>query len=102
MLPVYCLVSSKRHRYREVCNRSAHCEVINGRQPHNLSTSLLIAAPTRSTHGRAGATGSVRHKRVRCNSDIDQLENDLTAPQNFATSVDLSATRILSHRPAAK
>jgi hypothetical protein len=53
----------------EVCNRSAHCEGINGRQPHDLSTLLLLAAPTRSAHGRAGATGSVRHKRVRCNSD---------------------------------
>jgi hypothetical protein len=68
MLPVYCIVSSKRHRY-EVCNRSAHCEGINGRQPHDLSTLLLLAAPTRSAHGRAGATGSDRHKRVRCNLD---------------------------------
>jgi hypothetical protein len=53
----------------EVCNRSAHCKGLNGCQPHNLSTLLLLAAPTRSAHGRAGATGSVRHKRVRCNSD---------------------------------
>jgi hypothetical protein len=53
----------------EVCNRPAHCEGINGRQPHYLSTPILLAAPTRSAHGRAGATGSVRHKRVRCNSD---------------------------------
>jgi hypothetical protein len=53
----------------EVCNRSAHCEGINGRQPHNPSTLVLLVAPTRSAHGRAGATGSVRHKRVRCNSD---------------------------------
>jgi hypothetical protein len=51
-----------------VCNRSAHREGINGRQPHNLCTLLLLAAPTRSAHGGAGATGSVRHKRVRCNS----------------------------------
>jgi hypothetical protein len=54
----------------EVCNRSAHSEGINGCQPHNLITLLLLAAPTRSAHGRAGATGSVRHKRVRCNSDM--------------------------------
>jgi hypothetical protein len=52
-------------------DRSAHCEGINGRQPHNLSTFLLLEEPTMSAHGRAGATGSVRHKRVRCNSDID-------------------------------
>jgi hypothetical protein len=58
----------------EVCNRSAYYEGINGRQPHNLSIFVLLAAPTRSAHGRAGATGSVRHKRVRCNSDIDQYE----------------------------
>jgi hypothetical protein len=36
----------------------------------NLNTLLLLAAPARSASGRAGATGSVRHKRVRCNSDI--------------------------------
>jgi hypothetical protein len=65
-----------------VCNRSAHCEGINGRQTDNLSTFFLLEAPIRSAHGRAGATGSIRHKRVRCNSDIDQLENHLTAPQN--------------------
>jgi hypothetical protein len=41
----------------------------NGRQQHNLSTFLLLAAPTRSAYGRAGDTGSVWHKRVRCNSD---------------------------------
>jgi hypothetical protein len=58
-----------------VCNRSAHCEGIKCRQPHNLGTLLLLAAPTRSAHGRAGATCSVLHKRVRCNSDIDQFEN---------------------------
>jgi hypothetical protein len=83
----------------EVCNRSAHSEGINGRQPYNLSTFLLLAAPTRSAHGRAGATGSVRRKRVRCNSDIDQLEKHLTAPQKFATSVDLSLTTISSRGP---
>jgi hypothetical protein len=32
----------------EVCNRSAHCEGINGRQPHNLSTFLLLAASLRT------------------------------------------------------
>jgi hypothetical protein len=66
----------------EVCNRSAHCEGINGRQPHNLSTLILLAEPTRYAHGRARAAGSVRHKGIRCNSDIDQLEKHLTAPQN--------------------
>jgi hypothetical protein len=49
---------------------------------HIPSTFLLLEAPTRSAHGRAGATGSVRHKRVRCNSDIDQFEKHVTAPQN--------------------
>jgi hypothetical protein len=58
MLPVYCLVSSMCHRYRGVY----HCEGTNGRQPHNLSTLILLAAPTRSAHGSAGATGSDRHK----------------------------------------
>jgi hypothetical protein len=37
----------------EVCNRSAHCEGINGRQPYNLCTFLLLEARTRSAHGRA-------------------------------------------------
>jgi hypothetical protein len=86
----------------EVCNRSAHCEGINGSQPYNPSCFLLLATPTRSAHGSAGATGSVRHKRVRCNSDIVQLEKHLTASQKFATSVDLSATTISSHGPAAR
>jgi hypothetical protein len=85
-----------------VCIRSAHCEGINGRQPHNLSKYLLLAAPTRSAYGRAGATGSIWHKRVRCYSDIDQFEKDLTDPQKFATSVDLSATIISSHEPRGK
>jgi hypothetical protein len=53
----------------EVCNRSAHCEGMNGRLPPVLSTFLLLAAATMSAHGRAGATGSIRHKRERCNSD---------------------------------
>jgi hypothetical protein len=53
----------------EVCNRSARCEGTNGRQPHKISTLLLLAAATRSAHDRAGATGSVRHKRIRSNSD---------------------------------
>jgi hypothetical protein len=101
MLPIYCLVSSNATT-REVCNRSAHCEGTDGRQPHILGKFLLLAAPIRSAHGRAGATGSVRHKRVRCNSDIDQSEKHLTDPQKFATSVDLSATKILSHGPAAR
>jgi hypothetical protein len=86
----------------EVFNRSAHCEGINGRQPHNLITFLLLAAPTMSAHERAGATGSILHKRVWCNSDIDQLEKHRTDPQKFATSVDLSATTIVSHGPSAK
>jgi hypothetical protein len=29
-----------------VCNRLADCEGIDGRQPHNLSALLLLAAPT--------------------------------------------------------
>jgi hypothetical protein len=53
----------------EVCHRSAHCEGINSCQPHNLSIFLLLAVPTGSAHGRADATGLVRHKRVWCNSD---------------------------------
>jgi hypothetical protein len=78
----YTALRARSASSTEVCNRSAHCDGINGRQPHNLSTLHLLAAPTRFAHGRAGATGLVRHKRVRCNSDIDQLEKHLTAPQN--------------------
>jgi hypothetical protein len=90
-----------------VCNRSAHCEGINGRQPHNLSTILLLAAPTRSAHGIAGAKGSVRHKRVRCNSDRfrgvrpdpDETPDDrkLTGFDDFGPSdqvIDLMADRL--------
>jgi hypothetical protein len=86
----------------EVLNRLANCEGINGRQPHNLSTLLLLVAPTMSAHRKAGATGSVRHKPIRCNSRIDQVEKHLTAQQKFATSADLSAKTNASHGPAAK
>jgi hypothetical protein len=77
-----------------VCNRSAHCEGINGCQPHNLCTLLLLAAPTRSAHGRAGATGSVRHKRVWCNSDTGTASeiscavlNEIAEKQKSSASV---------------
>jgi hypothetical protein len=59
---------------------------MNGREPQNLSTILVLAAPTRSGHGRAGAKGSVRHKRVRCNSDIDQFRE---TPDSSAAVRDL-------------
>jgi hypothetical protein len=83
----------------EVCNRSALCEDKNSCCPYNLKTFLLFAEPTRSAHGRVGATGSVRQKRIRCKSDIDQLEKNLTAPQKLTTSVDLSAKTNTSHHP---
>jgi hypothetical protein len=71
----------------EVCNRSAHCGGINGCQPHNLSTLLLFAAPTRSAHGRAGAKGSVRHKNFakarRYISSVDRLLYCFVWEQNF-------------------
>jgi hypothetical protein len=46
----------------------------NCREPHNLSTSILLAATTGSARGRAGASGSNRRKLTRCKSDIDLLE----------------------------
>jgi hypothetical protein len=58
----------------EACNRSAHCEGINESQPRTLGIFLLLAAPTRSAHGSAGATGSVRYKRNRRNLDIDKCD----------------------------
>jgi hypothetical protein len=41
----------------------------------------------------------VRHKRLRCNSDIEQVEKLLTARQNFVTSVDVSERPNSSHEP---
>jgi hypothetical protein len=36
----------------QVCNRAAHCEGINSRQTHKLSTVRLLAAPTRCLQGK--------------------------------------------------
>jgi hypothetical protein len=68
----------------EICNRAALCEGINGHQPPKPSKFRLLEASTRSEHGRAGATGSVRHKPITSNSDIDLLEKRLTYPKKFA------------------
>jgi hypothetical protein len=82
----------------EVCNPSAHCEGISGRQPHNLSTLLLLAAPTRSAHGRAGATGSVRHKRVSCNSDTPTgdylIENNICVETRKPFAISYRAAHV--------
>jgi hypothetical protein len=58
----YTVLCARSATVAEVCDRSAHCEGINSRQPHNPSTFPQLAAPTTSAHARAGATGSVRHK----------------------------------------
>jgi hypothetical protein len=57
MLPVYSLLARSATGV-DLCNRSAHCEGMNGSQAHNLNTFLLLAASTRSGHERSGATGS--------------------------------------------
>jgi hypothetical protein len=85
----YTALSARSAISVEVCDRAAHCEVISDCQPNNLSTFLLLAAPTRPAHARAGFTGSVQHKLIWCKSVIDQFEKYLTAPQKFATSSDL-------------
>jgi hypothetical protein len=101
MLPLHSSASLKPPPILR-CAIAQLTEGINGYQPHNRSTFLLLATPTRSAHGRAGATGSVRRKLVRCNSDIDQLEKNLTAPQKFATSADMAAKKNSSLRPAER
>jgi hypothetical protein len=87
MLPVHCPVSSKCHR----CSGMLSFSSLRGnkRSPRTQPTYISSARYINQVSARESATGSVRHKRTRCNSDMD---NNICDSQHIMMTYTLVAT----------